>query len=273
MDRQTSVLTLQQVADELDLHYMTVYRYVRLGLLPAHKEGGSWRVKRSDLEELREAPAPAVGRGKKSTPWDERLTQRLLATDTSGAWSVVEAAESSGMTVGDVYARMIIPALQEVGTAWHEGRISIAQEHAASQIATRLVSRLSAKTSRRGVSKGVVVLGTTAIELHTLPVMIAAELIRLAGYDVLDLGSRLPAASFAEIVAEQQRLVAVGISVTSRGQADEIKETIEAIRSRSDVPVLLGGGAIDGDEHAKLLGADAGAQRVEDILPHLGDLV
>lgn len=266
------MLTLQEVAGELDLHYMTVYRYVRLGLLPAHKEGGSWRVRRADLKQLQEAPAPVVGRGKNATPWDERLASRLLAADASGAWSVVEAAESSGMAAQDVYLRMIVPAMREVGAAWHEGTISVAQEHAASQIATRLVSRLSARTARRGVSKGVVVLGTTAGELHSLPLMIAGELIRLAGFEVLDLGARLPPESFAEIVANQQRLVAVGISVTSRGQADEIRETIASIRSRTDVPVLLGGGAIDGDEHAKLLGADGGARTATDILPKLIEL-
>ena len=31
------VLTLQEAADELGVHYMTAYRYVRLGQLQAHK--------------------------------------------------------------------------------------------------------------------------------------------------------------------------------------------------------------------------------------------
>ncbi|MCU1344909.1 MAG: hypothetical protein JWL70_1175, partial [Acidimicrobiia bacterium] len=33
-----SELTLHEAADALGVHYMTVYRYVRLGLLPARKE-------------------------------------------------------------------------------------------------------------------------------------------------------------------------------------------------------------------------------------------
>ena len=37
-------LTLLQVADKLGVHYMTVYRYVRTGRLPATRVGGIWQV-------------------------------------------------------------------------------------------------------------------------------------------------------------------------------------------------------------------------------------
>ena len=272
MAPQDEELTLQEVADELQLHYMTVYRYVRLGYLPAHKEGGSWRVLRSDLESLKEKPPAAASRGKPSTPWNDRLEQRLLAADQAGAWKVIEAAQASGLPIDGVYMNMIAPALQHIGEEWRNGNVSVAQEHAASQVATRLVSRLAAQVTRRGVSKGTVVIGTPATELHSLPVMIAADLIRLGGFEVLDLGSNLPADSFAEIAATQQRLVAVAISVTAPGQAEQIAETIAAIRDRVDAPIFLGGAAIDGDQHARLLGADFGASSATEVIPRLLDL-
>jgi excisionase family DNA binding protein len=37
-------LTLHEAADLLGVHYMTAYRYVRLGLLHASKAGVSWRA-------------------------------------------------------------------------------------------------------------------------------------------------------------------------------------------------------------------------------------
>jgi len=42
-------ITLHEAAEMLDVHYMTAYRYVRLGLLPAHKAAGTWRVLLHDL--------------------------------------------------------------------------------------------------------------------------------------------------------------------------------------------------------------------------------
>lgn len=273
MVEELQELTLHEVAEELDLHYMTIYRYVRLGYLPAHKDGGSWRVRRKDLEQLKNMPAAAPGRGKSTSPWDERLLQRLVVADQAGSWKVIEAAQASGMPVAGVYTEMIVPSLVRIGEAWSKGEISIAREHAATQVATRMVARLSAQIARRGVSKGLVVMGTSATELHTLPLMLAADLIRLEGFEVLDLGSYLPAYSFAEIAAGQQRLVAVGISVTAPGQADAVKETVSALRDAVDVPIMLGGSAIDGDEHARLLGADWGGSRADEIIPKLLELV
>jgi len=149
----------------------------------------------------------------------------------------------------------------------------VAEEHAASQVMVRTVSRLSGQIARRGVSKGTVVVGTPSTELHVLPLMMAADLIRLEGFEVLDLGSNLPAESFARTAARQQRLVAVGVSVTSPAQVDAIRETVTTLRAAIDVPIFLGGAAIEGTEHAKLLGADFGAHAVTEIIPELLALV
>ena len=260
-------LTLNEVADELGVHYMTVYRYVRLGYLDAHKEGGSWQVRREDLDSFKQ-PAPGA-RGGSRTDWRRRLVQRLLAADQAGAWGVIEAAQASGKSLRDVYADMVIPAMATIGERWAKGEVTVAEEHAATQVMVRTVSRLSAQVSRRGVSKGTIVVGTPAREKHVLPLMIAADLIRLEGFEVLDLGNDLPPASFAEIAGRQERLIAVGVSATSPNQVAAIQDTIQALRDAVDVPIFLGGWAIDGAEHAKLLGADFGGPTIGDVVPDL----
>lgn len=266
-----SDLTLHEVAAELGVHYMTVYRYVRLGYLDAYKEGGAWRVERSVLDDFKQPPSSA-GHGDGTAEWDQRILQRLLAADQAGAWKVIEAAQASGKNPRQLYLELIVPAMHAVGERWARGTVSVAEEHAASQVMIRIVSRLSARITRRGVSKGTVVVGTPASELHVLPLMIAADLIRLEGFEVLDLGCKLPADSFAATAAKQQRLIAVGVSATSAGQADAIRETIGELRAVIGVPIFLGGSAIDGMEHAKLLGADFGAPTVAEIIPQLLDL-
>lgn len=45
------LVSLPQVADQLNLCEMTIYRFVKSGDLPAFKIGNSWRVRRLDLEE------------------------------------------------------------------------------------------------------------------------------------------------------------------------------------------------------------------------------
>jgi len=263
-----SSLTLHEVAAELGVHYMTVYRYVRLGYLDAHKDGGTWHVDRRALDDFKK-PASSAGHGGDGTAWDSRLVQRLLAADQAGAWKVVEAAQASGKDLRAVYEDLLIPAMHTVGDRWESGTVSIAEEHAASQLMLRIISRLSSHIARRGVSKGTVVVGTSSVELHVLPLMIAADLIRLEGFEVLDLGCDLPAESFAEIVAKQQRLIAVGVSATSPDQVDDIRATIDALRAAIDVPIFLGGAAVNGGDHARLLGADFGGPRISDVIADL----
>lgn len=256
-------LTLQQVADELGVHYMTAYRWVRLGMLDATKHGRSWVVTRDDLDAYVSGSREQSSRG--TAPWDERLLNRMLAADDSGAWAVVESALTSGLSVPDVYTRMVIPALKSVGDKWETGEIGIAEEHAASQIAYRVVARLGPRAAPRGVRRGTIALGSTATELHSLPLSIAADLFRAQRFAVLDLGANLPAAAFAEHIARTEGLVAIAIGVTTPGQDEEIAKTISALREVTDVAILVGGsGARDID--ADSVGADGVAVSAEDAL-------
>ena len=249
-------LTLQEVADELGVHYMTAYRYVRLGMLDAVKRGRSWVVTREDLEAFTSGATAGPEAG--GVAWDERLLKRMLAADDAGAWKVVEAALSSGMAPPDVYLDVITPALETVGEQWAEGEIDIAAEHAASQIARRIVARLAPRMTSRGLRRGTIVMGSTQTELHDLPISIVADLFRSRHFEVLDLGGNLPPESFASAVQRANDVVAIGIGITAPGQNDELARTLDAVKEASDAPVLVGGTGITKAE-ALALGADAAA--------------
>lgn len=256
-------LTLHEVADHLGVHYMTAYRYVRLGMLPAEREGRSWVVRRADVESFADDRKAPPERG--STRWGTRFVNRLLAGDEPGAWGVVEAALASGMTPREAYREMLIPALTSIGERWQRGELDVATEHAATAVATRVVGRLGPRMKSRGVRRGTVVLGATQTELHTLPMALAADLFRSARFEVLELGANLPADSFALGVSSADDVVAVGIGVTMPGQDKAVAETVAAIRDVTDVPVIVGGGGIDG-RAAAAAGADAYARTAEDAI-------
>jgi MerR family transcriptional regulator, light-induced transcriptional regulator len=113
---------LREAAESLGVHYMTAYRYVRLGMLPAHKEGASWRVNRDDLEAFRhrgeaagDSPGDSEGTGPRGARWESRLESRLLAGDERGAWGVIEAALASGMEPPAIYLDLVAPAMRSIG--------------------------------------------------------------------------------------------------------------------------------------------------------------
>jgi excisionase family DNA binding protein len=256
-------LSLHEVAARLDVHYMTAYRYVRLGILPARREGRTWRVRQSDLEEFAARDEPRTARGE--ADWTDRLFKRLLAADEAGAWGVVEAALSAGMSVPDAYSELLAPALQRVGDAWSAGETDVATEHAASQVAARIIARLGPRLARRGVRRGTVILGSTASELHSLPLAMAADLFRVAQFETINLGAYLPPQSFAEFVAVTDDVVAVGIGVTTPGQEEAIGRTLAAIREVTSAPVVVGGGGVD-EKTALGLGADGWAANAIDAV-------
>ncbi len=265
MDRPD--LTLQEAADELGVHYMTAYRYVRLGVLPAEKAGGVWRVRHDDLARCREDTGTSPVRSRRPAPWAERLESRLVAGDARGAWGVIEAALSAGAELDEVYLDVLTPAMVGIGAKWEAGEIDVAIEHRATGIAMRLIGRLGPRFVRRGRSRGTVVLGAPAGERHSLPVAVLGDLLRLEGWEVSDLGADTPAASFALAAGTTPDVVAVGLSVTHPEHLPACAEAVAAVRSASpELLVLVGGQAIHGDDDAAAVGAHAWASSAKDVV-------
>jgi methanogenic corrinoid protein MtbC1 len=180
-----------------------------------------------------------------------------VAGDEAGAWSVLEAALASDKTPTEVLLDLVTPAMRAIGTRWEHGELSIADEHRASAVVVRLVSRLGARFARRGVKRGTVVLAAPAGELHAVPVAIAANLLRWSGFDVVELGANTPAAAMVETVVGQPDLLALGIVCTTDGAVGEVAEAITNVRQASpDTPILLGGAAVAHADQARKLGAD-----------------
>ena len=246
-------LTLQQAADRLGVHYMTAYRYVRTGRLPAFKVGVQWRVNEDDLAPVKSGRR---GAGSRSRRWTvDQVADRLVAGDEPGVWALVEAALASGAEPAGIHVDLLAPALRSIGDHWASGELSVADEHRASVVAQRIVSRLGPMFARRGRRRGTVVLGAPPGDLHSLPSAMVADELRAARFEVVDLGANTPAESFAGAARDAVRLVAVlvGASVPDKAIAD----VIGAVRGVAPgVPVLVGGAAVAGEEAAVALGAD-----------------
>ena len=79
-----AALTLHEAAERLGVHYMTVYRRVRLGVLPARKVDGTWWVDPADLDDEPTGAATARGRRRDGTPSRASTWRRPLAGPDAG---------------------------------------------------------------------------------------------------------------------------------------------------------------------------------------------
>ena len=248
-------LSLTEVAERRGLHYMTIYRHVRTGRLPAVKVNGEWRVKASDLD--RETVRPARG-----TPGNSNIAgrlgafnDRLIAGDEPGAWSILENCLGGGADPAEVHHQLIIPELKSIGERWAKGEIRVVDEHTATAIIQRLVARLGPLMRSKGRSKGTVVIGAVSGDSHALVTSIVSDLLRNSRYSVIDLGGNTPTQSFLDTVNGADQCRAVGISVSEPAD-DRVRETVDALQARfPSLPVLIGGRGIQGREHALSLGS------------------
>ena len=268
-------LTLQQAADKLGVHYMTVYRYVRTGKLPATRVGGAWQVDQEDLARMK----PAASRDSRSpaaraNATKAQLEARLLAGDEPGAWGVLEAALASDRSPSEVLLRLVAPALESIGDRWHVGELTVADEHRASAVAVRLISRIGARFARRGPKRGSVVITTPPGEQHAAPVAIAADLLRWAGFNVIELGADTPADALAQVLAGMPDLLAVAMACTTQASTTSARRVIAHLRTTlPSVTVLLGGAAFTDANQALRSGADGfSGHRGDDLVRAVEEL-
>lgn len=264
----SKTLTLQATADLLGVHYMTAYRYVRLGLLPARKERGKWRVGIEDVKAFVERPPAATPRGQ--APWTERLQARMVAGDTSGAWGVVEGALASGAEPSQVYSEILGPALVSIGEHWARGEIGTEDEHLASNVAARIIGRLGPRFARRGRPKGIVIVAGPPGERHGLGASMLADILRGGGYEVIDLGPDTPIQSLELTVRHNKPVSAVCLSVVYDKTLGAAAEMVAALAdSAPQVSLLVGGPAVDSSAAAAKLGnvhwAESAAHALEII--------
>jgi excisionase family DNA binding protein len=264
-------LTLEEVSKQLSVHYMTVYRWVRTGRLTAEMIEGVWRVDSDDLKRFQERRGgPSPGRGHPDYPRRvPALANRLVACDESGAWRIVESTLSGGAAASDVYLELFVPALRLIGQRWYRGDISVADEHGATVTIQRLIGRMGPMFRRRGLSRGVVMLGAPEGEFHALPTAIAADLLRARGFTVVDLGANVPTDSFVDGARRLPRIMAVGVAVTTPGRPTAIRRLVSAHRqANASIPIIVGGSGI-GEAEARKLGASLWTDSVASLVKAL----
>lgn len=258
-------VSLNEASEKLGVHYMTAYRYVRTGRLAAEKRGGQWYVNIDDLAEVQPGRVTTTSRPEVIPA---RLEERLLAGDENGSFQLLEDAMAGGADADEIYLDLLSPTLANIGQRWHDGEIDIADEHVATAAAIRVVSRLGTRVgSKRGRSRGTIVLATVANDHHILPTAILRDLLRSRGFDVEDLGGNTPPDSVATRCAATNDLIAIGIAATNAG-ADEITAvTIAAIRDHlPDVPIVVGGGAFTSSDAIEKLGDCIASTSARDAL-------
>lgn len=242
--RPPALMTLHQAAERLGVHYMTVYRWVRQGDLPAFRLGNRLRVRPADLDAFVEQ-RQVLGGEETATPsrrdWrkhQETLFERLRHGDEWAADEHVRTLIGSGASESRIYVDLLAPVMERFGAAWRSGDLTVAHEHRATAIVRGIIARLSPRFRSRD-GGGVAVVLAPPGEHHALGAAMATDFVRAAGWEAHNLGADVPLDALRVIVREVDADLVV-VSAT-RPLTAEIVEGLDAAADGADV--VLGGPA------------------------------
>ncbi len=174
----------------------------------------------------------------------------LLAADLAAAESVIRDALDAELTSAEVDEEVIAPALWVVGDLWERGEISVADEHAATEISLRVLA-LQREAQRVARARGGhrVILATPPGELHVVALRMVDSLLAAAGYNVLMLGADVPARALGGSARRHQPDV-ICLSATNPGRTEQVMRCVDEVRAeRPCVGFVVGGRGITAEAH------------------------
>jgi DNA-binding transcriptional MerR regulator/methylmalonyl-CoA mutase cobalamin-binding subunit len=165
----------------------------------------------------------------------------------------VDAAASldiaaTGAALDEIFARgsfesivddLVMPALVAMGSAWAEGRLDVAAEHAASAAVHRRLSALYEAAAT--VHDPLVVVGLPPGSRHELGALAFSVALRRRGVGVLYLGPDVPVASWVHVIERNRARVAI-LSVVQEADRAPALDVAAALREASARPTLAVGG-------------------------------
>jgi methanogenic corrinoid protein MtbC1 len=173
--------------------------------------------------------APARAKDEKA----RLLEQYLAAVDVFDAQVAEERLmrAASLFSPREVALDLVAPLMREVGDRWHEGSLSVAQEHLVSAHARGLLGTLL-RTHSVAKGAGRVVTAAPPGHTHDIGAMIAAILCASRGVIPVHLGADVPYADLQRAARE------TGAEVVALSVARDVDEA-ELARARSGFPAML----------------------------------
>lgn len=210
-----------------------------------------------------ESTLPAVVRLEE--PGGERAARyllHLLEGDRNGAVVLVQTALAEGLTIEDIYLRLLLPVQHELGRMWQLGEISVADEHLATATTELCLAMLYPLLPRRPPRELCVVSAAVDGNQHGLAARVIADFFEMDGWRAVALGSGLPPRDLTQALLRfEPDLLALSVALVE--QLPAAAETIQTLRAElatSCPPVLVGGTAfLTAPEVWREIGADGHA--------------
>ena len=172
---------------------------------------------------------------------------------------LTQEALDEGFSAAEILNTGMIGAMAVVGEKFKNNEIFVPEMLIAARAMKKGVEVLTPLLKAAGTeSKGKLILGTVAGDLHDIGKNLVGMMIEGAGFEVLDLGVDVPAEKFIEAMKENPDCKIVALSALLTTTMPAIKDTIDAIVAsglRDTVKIMIGGAPVT-QAFADEVGAD-----------------
>ena len=192
----------------------------------------------------------------------------LLEGDHREAVRLSEIMVRSSGDLEDFYLNIVQPCMYEIGILWERGFISVAQEHLASSIVSRVLAGVSMVDISTEPLKNRAVITAAPDEFHETGAWMVSDMLEHDGWQVRYLGANTPAEDLIQMLKSfHPHLLA--LSVTMPFNLYKAQEVIRSIKSESglkDIYIVVGGNAFSQSKDLwRTTGADAWAANIHDL--------
>lgn len=190
-----------------------------------------------------------------------------------GAFELAKEALEAGVAPQTILDESLIPAMAKVGEKFTEGKIFVPQMLLSAKAMNEAMKHLKAFFLCGDIQrKGVFIVGTVAGDLHDIGKNLVAMMVEGAGWEVVDLGTDVPAEKYISALDAHPGAVC-GMSALLTTTMSNMKPMIASIRAKHPEAKVVVGGAPLNAQFAAEIGADAYARDPQDNINWLNSLV
>ena len=186
------------------------------------------------------------------------LRDSVVSLDFGAATDAAERAMAAGIDPNLAISEGLVPGMVIVGEKFDAGDYFLSELLVAAEVMKDALNVITPYLKSEGQSRvGKVVIATVAGDLHDLGKNIVTTLLRLRGFDVIDLGIDVPTDRILAAVREHRPDV-LGLSALLTLTMSKMGEVVEAIKRaglRDEVRIIVGGSPVT-SEFAVSIGAD-----------------
>jgi 5-methyltetrahydrofolate--homocysteine methyltransferase len=204
----------------------------------------------------------------------ETIFKNVTEGKTAEVESGVQAALDSGISAEDILNKALIAAMDDVGQRFEAGDFFVPEMLIAARAMQAGLDIIKPHLAEDGVeSAGKVAIGTVQGDLHDIGKNLVGMMLEGAGFEVMDLGTDVDPAKFAEAVRNGANVVGMSaLLTTTMGSMADVIEAVEDINMREEVKIIIGGAPVT-PEYAEQIGADGFAADASSAVKKVRELL